>query len=242
MHFRSQSPLPELVASGWSIICDFDGTITPFDVTDAMLGEFAAPEWEEIEQEWLNGKITARQCMESQIAVINAPIDKLDAFLDSVPLTTGFAEFSEFCRAHKLTLLVVSDGLDYSIKRILGRHGLGWIPVVSNRLLLLPGGRYRLKFPYGEAGCPSGVCKCSVAEAGKNSVMLIGDGLSDCCLGKRAQFIMARRGKELQKQSIVNNYQHLAYDDFFDIRLAFGYMLKLHGVATGQATNLAMSA
>ena len=35
--------LPDFAAGPYSVICDFDGTVTPFDVTDAILERFARP-------------------------------------------------------------------------------------------------------------------------------------------------------------------------------------------------------
>ena len=85
--------LPDFAAGPYSVICDFDGTVTPFDVTDAILQRFARPPWETIEDEWVRGAISARQCMERQIPLIEAPLERLDAFLDTVPVTGGFVEF-----------------------------------------------------------------------------------------------------------------------------------------------------
>ena len=62
--------LPDFAAGPYSVICDFDGTVTPFDVTDAILERFARPAWKTIEDEWVRGAISARQCMERQIPLI----------------------------------------------------------------------------------------------------------------------------------------------------------------------------
>ena len=226
MYAHYSTSLPNPAAAGWKVICDFDGTITPFDVTDAVLAKFAPPEWERIEREWLDDLISARQCMERQVALIAAPLDALEAFLDAIPLTPGFVGFCGFCRSQGLDLMVVSDGMDYPIKRILAAHGLGWIPVVANRLRVFPGGGYALEFPYGRDGCPSGVCKCGVAQAGEGGTLLIGDGRSDCCLARNAEFVMARKGKDLHRQCVKNRYPHLVWSDFYDVRMAFSAMLN----------------
>ena len=94
-----------------------------------------------------------------------------------------------YSRSKGIPLGIVSDGMDYPIKRILNRHGLRHVPVVANRMVYREGA-YRLEFPYGREGCASGVCKCGVAEAvsGDGKTLLIGDGLSDCCLARSASF------------------------------------------------------
>ena len=203
----------------WRIICDFDGTITPFDVTDALLKRFAHPAWEEVEAEWLAGRITARACMDRQVRLLDAPIHLLDDFLDSVPLTDGFADFAQDCASRGVSCTVVSDGLDYAIRRILSRHGVRDMPIIANRLRRMGASAYRLEFPFGKAGCPSGVCKCGVAQALGGKILLIGDGHSDCCLAGISSLVLARQGKELQGHCEREGYPHLTFVDFHDVAL-----------------------
>ena len=201
----------------WCIICDFDGTITPFDVTDAILSEFAHPSWEEVEREWLSGTITARECMSRQVGLIDAPISALDTFLDDIPITDGFTEFVRFCAAGGMNLTIVSDGLDYAIRRVLFRHDLGAMPVIANRLRCRGESGYTLEFPYGLEGCTSGVCKCGVAKALNGRVLLIGDGRSDRCVAGLASLVLAKRGKDLERRCVAEKYTHRTFDDFFDV-------------------------
>ena len=219
---RTVFPLPEFVEESYAVICDFDGTVTPFDVTDAILERFAHPSWKTIEDEWVQGNLSARECMERQIPLIGAKPGVLEAFLDEVPVTDGFVEFTRFCRSRDIPLTIVSDGMDYAIRHILYRHGMHHIPVVANRLIRSRTG-YQLEFPYGREGCPSGVCKCSVASivAADSKCLLIGDGLSDCCLARSASFTLARHGKSLQRHCAEQGFPHQTYLDFFDILEAF---------------------
>ena len=215
----------------WKIICDFDCTITPFDITDAILERFASPAWGELEQEWIAGKISARECMSRQVRLITADRERLDAFLDSVPLTPGFSEFITACQALDLDILVLSDGLDYAIRRILTEHGLGFVPVIANRLCFHDRYACSLEFPYGSFGCSSGVCKCEVARALGGKILLIGDGRSDCCLAGKADLVLAREGKELLARCRSENYPHLAWKDFFDVRAVLEEALTAAPVA-----------
>lgn len=208
---------PDIAKGDWNIICDFDGTIARFDVTDAVLGRFADPAWEVVEREWLDGRISARECMERQIRMIGVKPPALDAFLATVPLTDGFVEFVQHCVAHGLDILIVSDGMDYAIKRILSNNGLGDIPVIANRLRFRDGSGFRLNFPYGAPGCTSGVCKCNVAKAGGGKILLIGDGHSDACLAGKASFVLAKEDKFLHHHCVENGVPYTTYGDFFDI-------------------------
>ena len=201
----------------WRIICDFDGTITPFDVTDALLQRFAHPSWEEVEAQWLTGRITARECMDRQVRLLDVPRHMLDAFLDTVPVVDGFVDFVHNCASQGLSLTVVSDGLDYAIRRVLSRHGVSAMPVIANRLRCLDESTYRLEFPYGIAGCASGVCKCAVAKAMGGRILLIGDGHSDCCVAGVSALVLAKEGKKLQRHCETEGYPHLIFADFHDV-------------------------
>jgi HAD superfamily phosphoserine phosphatase-like hydrolase len=181
------------------------------------LREFAPPAWEDVEAQWLRGEITARQCMEQQIAMIKTPVRGLNAFLDSMVLAGGFGEFTRFCRKRGLHMLIVSDGLDYAIKRVLAAHGLFDLPVIANRLLCSDSRGYALEFPYGNAWCPAGVCKCSVAGSTAGRILLIGDGRSDCCLAGLAALVLAKEGKELERHCAAHGYPYRTFGDFYDI-------------------------
>ena len=83
------------------IFCDFDGTITSQDATDFILNRFAGPQWQQIEERWREGKIGSAQCMQSQIDLIRASRDQLDAALDEIEIDSTFPPFVNFCRSQK---------------------------------------------------------------------------------------------------------------------------------------------
>jgi len=229
-----QSP-PGINPAEWNIICDFDGTITPFDVTDAILDTFALREWENIEEDWLQGRITGRECMKNQVALIHASQAELDVFLDSVPIDEGFYDFTRHCVAHGFKLFIVSDGMDYAIRRVLVRHNLHTIPVIANRLVFQGGNKYTLEFPFGVEGCGSGVCKCGVAGTKDKKILLIGDGHSDCCIAGKATFTLAKEDKELLRHCTHKGYPCQAYGNFFDVCA----LLKAHSEPSTREDNKA---
>ncbi|HML34761.1 MULTISPECIES: MtnX-like HAD-IB family phosphatase [Sporomusa] len=202
-------------SGSFSIICDFDNTITSMDTTDALLSRFASPEWEEIERQWVAGHITARECMAQQIGMLDLNLADLHNFLDKISLAKGFKEFIAFVRRQKIDLTVVSDGLDYVIRHVLARHGLQDIPIIANQLRIIESG-YELAFPHSRENCGSGVCKCAAA-ASQSPVILIGDGCSDFCLASRAALVLAKRGLSLEAYCRENSLNYLPYDDFYKI-------------------------
>lgn len=179
----------------WRVLCDFDGTIAIEDVTDSLLERFAEDGWEQIEADWKAGRIGSRECMARQVELIHASQAELDDHLDGIAIDPAFPSFVARCQAKNVPLTVVSDGLDYAIRRILERHGLSDVPIIANRLERTGWERYRLTFPYANAACAkaSGTCKCKVAEACSPAMsLLIGDGTSDMCAAGSVDLVFAK--------------------------------------------------
>jgi 2,3-diketo-5-methylthio-1-phosphopentane phosphatase len=177
------------------VYTDFDGTVAKHDVTDEVLRRFAPEEWETIERAWRSGEIDAASCMRAQIALIEAPADELDAFLDRIELDPAFPRFVGWCGEAGIPLTIVSDGVDYFAQRILGRHGLGHVPVFANQLVSASG-RYALNHPWLASKCRTGagVCKCAIAsERGSADLLVyVGDGHSDRCVSACADILFAK--------------------------------------------------
>ncbi|MBN9136589.1 MAG: HAD-IB family phosphatase, partial [Phyllobacterium sp.] len=110
------------------VFCDFDGTISLEDATDFILERLASPAWEDIEQQWKQGLIGSAECMARQIGLIEATHQELDSALDDIAIDPTFPAFIDFCWAQGIPVTIISDGVDYFIKRILARHKLDYLP------------------------------------------------------------------------------------------------------------------
>lgn len=211
-----QKPPIRPAVAGWHVLCDFDHTITAQDVTDGLLGHFADPAWERLEAAWQEGRINARTCTSAQVALMDATAAQIDAYVDSVEVDRSFAAFVAFCDSVGVGIEVVSDGLDYGVRRILNRHGVGHLPVTANRLEFQPGGRCAVRFGHPGADCRAGqgVCKCAVAGqlSPDTRRLLIGDGHSDCCLAGQVDLVFAR--DRLLAHCQQNAIPHLPISDF----------------------------
>jgi 2-hydroxy-3-keto-5-methylthiopentenyl-1-phosphate phosphatase len=199
----------------WTILCDFDGTIAMDDVTDALLTRFARPEWEAIEARWRAGEIGSRECMRDQIALLDASLDQIDAVLDTLPIDRAFPRFVAEARRRGMTVQVVSDGLDYAIRRMLGRHGLDDLPIRANRLLHDGARGWQLTSPHADDDCraASGTCKCAIA-ADHARVLMIGDGQSDFCVAAQADYVFAKH--KLITHCRRSGIEHRPIVDFTD--------------------------
>lgn len=177
-----------------NILCDFDGTIATQDVTDSLLSRFADPAWEAIEAEWKAGRIGSRECMTRQVSLLRATPEEMDRHLDGIELDRHFTGFVWLARTYGMPLTVVSDGLDYPIRALLDREGLGDLPIIANHLERVGTDRYRLTSPHAAPAChaASGTCKCAVASASETQTVLIGDGASDFCAGATVDLVFAK--------------------------------------------------
>jgi 2-hydroxy-3-keto-5-methylthiopentenyl-1-phosphate phosphatase len=200
-------------------IIDFDGTVAPADTVDALLEQFADPEWRRIELEWVAGRINSRECMAAQLALVAAERPVLEGFLRSVPIDPAFAAFVRHATTFA-DLAIVSDGLDYPIRQALQGLRTPPIPVFANRLSFRPGG-LELSFPYADAACgvKSGLCKCAVTravDAGRGlTTVLIGDGRSDQCIARRADYVFAKGS--LIRFCETEQIPYIPFESFSDV-------------------------
>ncbi|MBF0502121.1 MAG: MtnX-like HAD-IB family phosphatase [Candidatus Riflebacteria bacterium] len=213
------------------IISDFDGTIAECDTTDLLLSRFASPSWHEIEHRWEVGEIGSAECMRQQIALIMATEDDLKKTLDTVRLDAGFADFAEICRQSDIPLMIVSDGLDASIKYLLEKNHLSNLPITANRLICNENSSFRLETPHEIKNCRvlAGVCKCNVIRNfikthDRTRVIFIGDGRSDFCAAGIADMVLAKAS--LLEYCRKNSIPHLPINDFVDAKRELMDILK----------------
>lgn len=202
------------------VFCDFDGTITTRDTVDVLLSELADPEWETIEEAWVRGEISARECMARQIPLIRGGWSKVREILDTLPVTEGIEDFVAWCRSRSIPFMVVSDGMDRVINYILEANGIKADAVFANHLIESAGGEFQLQSSARPrlSGCQSGVCKCRIVgqPAYQQIRVVIGDGRSDFCWSKEADLLYAK-GKLIefcQSENIPAN----SFDNFNEIK------------------------
>ena len=200
----------------WHIVCDFDGTITPTDVIDNVLQRFAGPEWETIEQQWLDGHIGSRECLSLQLALIKATPSELLAYFDSVEIDPDFPDFVDHVMGLGASIEVVSDGIEQGIARILSRNYVTLLPILANRLRQVDQDSWRIDFPYASDACraAAGNCKCRSTPRNKR-VLVIGDGKSDMCVASTADFVFAKGS--LARYCEANNIPHARFDTFAEV-------------------------
>jgi HAD superfamily phosphoserine phosphatase-like hydrolase len=203
----------------WHIYVDFGGTIVPEDPIDPLLARFADPSWRCIEQQWLQGRLTARERLARQVDLLRATPQDLQRFLANVRIDPGFPAFVRLCRRHRMNVLALSDGLDLAIGSILRAAGLD-IPFLANELVWKGGDRWSLKFPFAEPDCSArmGNCKCSHARFSPNRFnVLVGGGRTDFCLARGCDWVLAKG--RLAEHCRQQGLRHDEFEDFSEATL-----------------------
>ena len=184
---------PPSAPTGYRVLLDFDGTVAPDDPTDRLLERFADPAWQRIEAEWQAGRITSCECMQAQAALLRATPDALDAAIGLVQLDPAFPRFVAFCRCRDIDVSIVSDGFDRVVEAALREARLP-VRFFANALQWQGGDRWRLALPHQRGDCRSGAanCKCAHGAWGGGGSIVVGDGRSDFCMARRADYVIAK--------------------------------------------------
>ena len=215
------------------IFCDFDGTITQLDVTDQILAQLAHPSWRGIEQQWMQGLIGSRECLERQIALVDAPVEELHAVIDAIAIDVDFTAFCRFARKKRLPIYILSDGFDYVIRRVLKRAGVDRHFRSGSTLfasaLRIEGRRLEPSFPHGPEPCEHGCATCKAAlirrlREGRQPVIFVGDGMSDRFAVEAADVVFAKR--HLLAYCRENGIACHPFDTFKDVQTTLEKLLE----------------
>jgi len=115
------------------IVSDFDGTITKTDTLSKFLEDYADAKWLDIENDWRDGKFGSQECLIRQFALVpNLTPQLVSDFLDTMEIDEGFSLFAKNAKAQGIPIVILSDGLDYFINKILEKNNIDYINVITN--------------------------------------------------------------------------------------------------------------
>jgi 2-hydroxy-3-keto-5-methylthiopentenyl-1-phosphate phosphatase len=207
-----------------AILCDFDGTVAREDVGNLLFQTFSdAKECLDTVDQWKQGLISSRDCLNREAQLARVSREALDEFITHRELDPYFKDFVDFAGRRGVEIVIVSDGLDYYIERMLLRSGLAHIDFYAN-VLHLNDHSLHVRFPYYDMlDCRScGNCKTFHMEKYKANgyfVVYIGNGLSDRCPSKYADFVFAKG--DLLDYCKKNGVESTEFRNFRDVEREF---------------------
>jgi 2,3-diketo-5-methylthio-1-phosphopentane phosphatase len=179
----------------FSLFIDFDFTITTDDVGNRLYTYFSDGLNEALVKRWLEREISSYTCLTEEARLCHgAPADFI-SYVDKFEIDPGFGKIIDLCRECEIPLRVLSDGLDFYIRHILAKYGYGDVPFDSNQAEFADNG-LKINLPYWTEKCAEcGNCKGERIKTLKrehDTVIYIGDGLSDLCGCGQADLIFAK--------------------------------------------------
>lgn len=206
------------------VFCDFDGTVAQKDVGRELFSHFTGHRSEDIGRQYLDGVITARECLLSEASLVTGVTPaQLGTFVDQFAIDDYFSAFRKFCLSHNIPLAIVSDGLDFYVERILNRFDLGDCLFFANHLEFKDVGgvsRLDITFPHSDSECLfCGNCKRNhmlSLSSDEDIIVYVGDGISDRCPIRHADIVFAK--KDLIKYCQRENISYFEYSDFRDVQ------------------------
>lgn len=203
------------------IISDFDGTITDRDGLYSFIQKYAQGDWEKIEQDWAEGKISSKECLIEEFKLVPNLSEKLIAeFIETMNIDKYFQSFYQYLCEQNIDFYIVSDGVDYFIDKILAKFEMFNLNIISNHGEFR-NGNFEWSFPNDSKICinNAGTCKCEVLKnlhQQYEKICYIGDGVSDYCVADKADILFAK--SRLLKYCKEKNINYIEYSDFNEIK------------------------
>lgn len=204
----------------FKIFVDFDGTITKVDVGATLFEHFGDKVGvKQIIDDWISEKITSTECwIRLCDSLPQVKKELLNEFVDSIPVDETYNYFVDYCRQNNFEIIVLSDGLDFYIDRIMNNKNIA-TKYYSNKVFFTPENKLVPSFPHTDSECKR-CANCKRNHVINNSgddeyTVYIGNGHSDFCPAQYCDYIFAK--DSLLKFCERERISFFPYKNFFDV-------------------------
>jgi 2-hydroxy-3-keto-5-methylthiopentenyl-1-phosphate phosphatase len=202
------------------VYCDFDGTVCQQDAGEQFFRSFAGVKADARVSQLLNGEITMQAWLtELCDSIPSITGDEFFEYVDRFTVDPYFSGFVRFCVDRDIPVTILSDGLDAYVNRILSNAGLNQVALYANHAEFAEE-QLRVSFPFTDAECDiCGNCKRNHmlnSSADEDVIVYVGDGYSDRCPVRYADFVFAKR--QLIKYCQQQNITFFEFNHFGDVQ------------------------
>ncbi len=197
MSHAAQQPTFDADGAPISVLLDFDGTISPADVADALLAKLVEDQAlvRHMDELYVEGSKGSRELIAWDMEVLPHDPELLLREVDAWPLDEGLRQLVDTVHDVGGVVEVVSDGIGFHVEPMLARFGLPDLPIATNASVLGEGAA-GVTFPYGHPAClVCGTCKRERIQKHRHAgraVVFVGDGPSDRYAAHHADVIFAK--------------------------------------------------
>jgi HAD superfamily phosphoserine phosphatase-like hydrolase len=205
------------------VFVDFDGTITDIDTFDALVRRAAGDAvWDAIDVELVAGRITLRDALARQAALVRtSKADALAFLADTVRVDPAFAPFVATARTRGAEVRIVSAGIGSLIAARLAREGID-VPILANDVVYEPDG-WRMTFVDESDGGHDKAAHVRAARDAGVPTVFVGDGISDFAGALAAERRFAKQGRALEAYCRERGVACTPFASFTDVeRALFG--------------------
>ena len=182
-----------------AVFVDYDGTITDVDTFDVLVRSAAGDEpWHELERQLRAGRITLREALAREAAMVRLSRPEAIALLESrAHVDPTFAGFVQAAHAHEAWVGVVSAGIRSIIGPALERAGVD-VPLFANDVDFHTAG-WRMTFIDDSVLGHDKAARVRAAAAAGARTVYVGDGISDFEGASAADVRFAKKNRALEQ-------------------------------------------
>ncbi len=179
------------------ILCDFDGTVSTKDTVSWLIGKHVtSSDWRFHVKRYFRDEIGSKGVYDAVAPLMRMTPENLEDFVrNHAALDPGFPDFLQWADSRGISVKIVSDGFDATIRTLFRNHGINNVEIFSNVLMLSNDGQVVIQTPHSNPACGKcGTCKLGILRKFRkdyDKIILVGDGESDHHAAQEADIVLA---------------------------------------------------